>query len=109
MPKRSPGRPSNPPAPRVRLKAVRWPNALRRLRLSLTFDGTRSANQYQIARAIGIGLPRYWDIEKGRRPATPREAKELAKLFNVTERELLVDVQPSTRVTARKPKLRRAS
>lgn len=78
----------------MKIRAKKWhTNALRRLRMTFTFDGQRPASQYLVAKAIGVGLNRYFTLEGGRVPATPREAKELAALFQVDQRELLLDIK----------------
>lgn len=80
----------------------RWgPNALRRLRLNLSFDGKRPATQRDIARAIGVGMDRYFCLENGHHPPTPRELAALARVFGVTPRTLGLRARPSRRVAVR--------
>lgn len=75
------------------------PNALRRLRLAMSVgDGERPLTQRAVARAIGVGLARYSNLENGHEPPTPREARELAKLFHVAQHALGVAPKKSARV-----------
>jgi len=95
----------------IRLRPVRWQtNALRRLRMNVTFDGFRPATQQQLAHTIGVSFDRYFKLEMGRSPATPRERRELARFFRCSERELLLDlsrVRLTERATAPTKRFRR--
>lgn len=77
------------------------PNALRRLRLATSFDGRRPATQREVAVAIHVGLDRYYKIENGHEPPTPREVAALARLFRVRQRDLGVRPRESRRVVVR--------
>jgi transcriptional regulator with XRE-family HTH domain len=80
----------------------RWgPNALRRLRFALSFDQRRPATQREVARAIGVGLDRYYKLENGHEPPTPRELHALAALFQVSPRTLGIKARESRRVVVR--------
>lgn len=81
-----------------RVRRLDGPNALRRLRVGLSFDGVRPASQRDVARAIGVGLDRYFKIERGHEPPTPRECAALAKLYKVRQRDLGLRPRESRRV-----------
>ena len=83
-------------------RSPRWgPNALRRFRFAYSFDGRRPATQREVARAIGVGLDRYYQIENGFNAPTPRELAALAALFGVTPRTLGLRAKASRRVVVR--------
>jgi transcriptional regulator with XRE-family HTH domain len=78
------------------------PNALRRLRGALSFDGRRPATQREVAAAIGVGLDRYYKLENGHEPPTAREVTALARVFGVSGRRLgLEKPRESRRVVVR--------
>lgn len=87
--------------PDHRAQRFNGPNALRRLRLALSFDGRRPATQREVAVAIQVGLDRYYKLENGHEPPTPREAAALAKLYRVAQRDLGVRPRESRRVVVR--------
>ena len=83
-------------------RTPRWgPNALRRLRGTLSFDGRRPATQREIATAIGVGLDRYYKLENGHEPPTPRELVALGEVFGVSARTLGLKARASRRVVVR--------
>lgn len=59
------------------LKRTKQPNRLRVLRAE------REVPQIEIAARIGVGLDRYWRIEKGYYEPTPEERAKLARVFGV--------------------------
>lgn len=59
------------------LKRTRQPNRLRVLRAE------RAVPQIEVASLIGVGLDRYWRIEKGYYEPTDEERQKLCKLFGV--------------------------
>jgi len=67
------------------------PNALKRLRYQLSFDGEKVASQQEMADRLKVGLNRYFRLEAGTATPTPREVKVLAKLFGVLPRKLGFD------------------
>jgi transcriptional regulator with XRE-family HTH domain len=87
--------------PDRRAQRFNGPNALRRLRLALSFDGRKPATQREIATAIQVGLDRYYKIENGHEPPTPRECAALARLYKVPQRDLGVRPRESRRVVVR--------
>lgn len=72
------------------------PNALRRLRQAF------KVNQRQTAAAIGVGLDRYFSIEKGYVQPTPREVHALAQLFQTRASSLGLVARDSVRVQVKK-------